>query len=35
VIEGMDVVDRIGKVRTDSNGRPFENITILRITILE
>jgi peptidylprolyl isomerase len=35
VVEGMDVVDRIGKVKIDPNNRPLENVTIWRITILE
>jgi peptidylprolyl isomerase len=35
VISGMDVVDRIGKVATDSNDRPLQNVTIKKITILE
>jgi peptidylprolyl isomerase len=35
VVKGMDVVDRIGKVKTDSKDRPLQNVTILRITILE
>jgi peptidylprolyl isomerase len=30
VVGGMDVVDRIGKVQTDSNNRPLRNITIIR-----
>ena len=30
VIDGMDVVDRIGKVPTDTNNRPLQNVTILR-----
>jgi peptidylprolyl isomerase len=34
VVEGMDVVDRIGKVRTDSNDRPVTPVKILKATIL-
>ncbi len=30
VIEGMDVVDKIGKVETDSNDRPLEEVVIVR-----
>jgi peptidylprolyl isomerase len=30
VVGGMDVVDRIGKVQTDANNRPLQNVTILR-----
>jgi peptidylprolyl isomerase len=35
VIEGMGVVDRIGKVTTDINDRPVQNVTILMVTVLE
>jgi peptidylprolyl isomerase len=34
VINGMDVVDRIGKVAT-RNDRPIQNVTILKVTVLE
>jgi peptidylprolyl isomerase len=30
VTDGMDVVDAIGKVPTDANGRPLRNVTIIR-----
>ncbi|MGD9593211.1 peptidylprolyl isomerase, partial [Methanothrix soehngenii] len=30
VIEGMDVVDKISKVETDSNDRPLEEVVIVR-----
>ena len=30
VIEGMDVVDEIGRVKTDSNDRPLEEVVIVR-----
>ncbi len=30
VVEGMDVVDAIGKVQTDANDRPLQNVTIIR-----
>jgi peptidylprolyl isomerase len=30
VVGGMDVVDRIGKVQTDANNRPLQNVTIIR-----
>lgn len=33
VIEGMDAVQRIGKVKTDSQDKPLENVVIKRITI--
>jgi peptidylprolyl isomerase len=35
VIAGMNVVDRIGKVKTDSNDRPLQNVNIYRVSILE
>jgi peptidylprolyl isomerase len=34
VIEGMDVVDRIGKVKTDTSDRPREPVKILHATAL-
>jgi peptidylprolyl isomerase len=34
VIEGMDVVDRIGKVKTDRNDRPKEEVRIIRAEML-
>jgi len=34
VAEGMDVVDRIGKVRTGRNDRPLEPVKIQQATIL-
>ena len=30
VVEGMDVVDKIGKTKTDSGDRPLKNVTIIR-----
>jgi len=30
VIEGMDVVDKIAKVKTGANDRPVQNVTIIR-----
>jgi peptidylprolyl isomerase len=30
VVEGMDIVNKIGKVPTDNNDRPLQNITIIR-----
>jgi peptidylprolyl isomerase len=30
VVEGMDVVDTIAKVKTDANDRPVTNVTIIR-----
>lgn len=34
VVEGMDVVDRIGKTKTDRNDRPVTEVKILRATVL-
>ena len=35
VLEGMDVVDKIQRVKTDRNDRPEENVVINKVTILE
>ena len=35
VIEGMDVVDAIGKVETDENDRPLQNVTITNAKLLD
>ncbi|MDE6545773.1 MAG: peptidylprolyl isomerase, partial [Paramuribaculum sp.] len=34
VIEGMDVVDRIQKVATDSSDRPLEDVRIISMKVL-
>jgi cyclophilin family peptidyl-prolyl cis-trans isomerase len=34
VIEGMDVVDRIGKVQTDANDRPVTPVKIAKATVV-
>ena len=34
VIEGMDVVDKIGKTRTDSNDRPISEVKIIKARIV-
>lgn len=34
VLEGMDVVDKIQKVKTDRNDRPEEDVKILKVTVL-
>jgi peptidylprolyl isomerase len=34
VTEGMDVVDKIGKVKTDQNDRPLTPVRILKATVL-
>jgi peptidylprolyl isomerase len=34
VVEGMDVVDRIGKVKTDSTDRPLTPVKITKATVL-
>lgn len=35
VIEGMDVVDAIGKISTDSNDMPLEEVRILSASLIE
>lgn len=35
VVSGMDVVDEISKVRTDSNDKPFQNVTIEKAYIIK
>ena len=35
VVEGMDVVDGIQRVKTDRNDRPEENVVISKVTVLE
>jgi len=34
VIEGMDVVDKIGKTKTGAGNRPVQNVTIIRAVIV-
>jgi len=34
VIEGMDVVDKIAEVQTDSNDRPIEEVKIIKASII-
>lgn len=34
VVEGMDVVNAIGNVQTDSNNRPLQNITIIHAVMI-
>jgi peptidylprolyl isomerase len=34
VVEGMDVIDKIAKVKTDSSDRPAQNITIIRAVMV-
>jgi peptidylprolyl isomerase len=34
VVEGMDVVDAIGKVPTDSDNRPLQNVTIIHAEMI-
>ena len=34
VVEGMDVVDKIGKVKTDSQDRPLEEVRIIKASIV-
>jgi peptidylprolyl isomerase len=35
VIEGMDVVDKISKVQTDSNDRPLKEVVIIKASIVK
>ena len=35
VIEGMDVVDKMGKVRTDRSDRPLQEVKIIKATVVE
>ena len=35
VLEGMDVVDRIQRVKRDENDRPLEDVRIIKATILK
>jgi peptidylprolyl isomerase len=34
VVEGMDVIDKIAKVKTDSSDRPAQNVTIIRAVMV-
>ena len=34
VVEGMDVVDKIGKVQRDGNNRPLEEVKIIKASII-
>jgi peptidylprolyl isomerase len=34
VIEGMDVVDAIGRTKTDNSDRPLQNVTIIRAVMV-
>jgi len=34
VVEGMDVVDAIGKVKTNANDRPLQNVTIIHASVI-
>jgi peptidylprolyl isomerase len=34
VVEGMDVVEKIGKVATDPKNRPLQNVTIIRAVMV-
>jgi peptidylprolyl isomerase len=34
VVEGMDVVDKIAKTKTDASDRPLQNVTIIRAVII-
>jgi peptidylprolyl isomerase len=34
IVEGMDVVDKIAKVKTDANDRPVQNVTIIHAVMV-
>jgi peptidylprolyl isomerase len=34
VVEGMDIIDKIAKVKTDSSDRPVQNVTIIRAVMV-
>jgi len=34
VVEGMDVVDKIAKVKTDANDRPLQEVKIIRAIVI-
>ena len=34
VVEGMDVVDKIGKVKTDANDRPINEVKIIKARVI-
>jgi cyclophilin family peptidyl-prolyl cis-trans isomerase len=34
VVEGMNVVDAIGNVETDSNDRPLQDVTLIEASII-
>lgn len=35
VVDGMDVITKIGKVKTDSNDRPVDEVKMLKVTLEE
>ena len=35
VIEGLEVIDEISKVRTDAADRPKEDVKILKVTVIK
>jgi peptidylprolyl isomerase len=35
VIEGMDVVDEISKIKTDRNDKPLQDVLINKITVTQ
>ena len=34
VIQGMDVIDAIAKVQTDSNDKPLDRVVIKKVTVI-
>ena len=35
VVEGLDIVDKIQKVKTDRNDRPEEDVVIKKVTVID
>ena len=35
VIEGLDIIDKIAEVQTDSNDKPLNDVKIIKIQILK
>ncbi|KON31196.1 peptidylprolyl isomerase, partial [miscellaneous Crenarchaeota group-1 archaeon SG8-32-1] len=35
IIQGMDVVDQIGKVSTNSEDKPLEDVTLIKAMLID
>lgn len=35
MMQGMDIVDKIQKVKTDRNDRPEEDVVIKKVTVID